>query len=543
MNSRVFILILCALCSLTASAQQPLDNRPLLRVVDPANLIFAVSGPEDTRYVLETSASLVQWLPVETNLLYGFGEDLANWFIPEMFPGGPFYRARQFRYPIVNDVPHADDCAPLGPPDDPAIRNAAIPSSSTPIRMLRLLFHIVAPDDGLPPNPSPDVVEAQVLRLNRQFFTTHIQFTHQTRVLRSTRLARPQSDSDLLDLRRLYSESPATQLNVFITTMPGGDHGRSTYPWTTNALGQGTAITSDGGIVTSRIQVGPTSAVLAHEIGHALGLWHTTHGADIAELSPCHVCWERPDFAGTRGADLSGDRCSDTPAGPIDDLRNPIGGIDPCSGRPWPVAGLRNPMSSQPSVEDYFTPQQAGRMHAWINHTLSNWLDHTTPAAPFDLIATATPFGEVLVTWSDNSWNETDFAIERTNNAGGFAQIATVPANTTAFTDLTAPASTVVHYRVRAFNGGTASDYSDIAAVRTPSAPVDFIVDGRNTTMPFRGTEADPFQTVAQAFAEPPTGHARRITVQSGTYRTTFPANPPPSLLTPRGGTVIFEKP
>ena len=105
MKLRLAFSFLTALLACDVRAQQPsTDNRPLLHIVEPASLLFAVSGPEDARYVLETSSNLVHWLAVETNLLYGFDLADANYFIPEMFPGGPFYRARQFSYPILNDL-------------------------------------------------------------------------------------------------------------------------------------------------------------------------------------------------------------------------------------------------------------------------------------------------------------------------------------------------------------------------------------------------------------------------------------------------------
>jgi len=229
MNRRLLLIFVCLTGAFAEKGQPaPADNRPLLHVVDPSSLLFAISGPDGARYVLETSSNLVHWLPAETNVLYGFGLDQANYFVPETFAGGPFYRARHFSYPIINDVPHADDCLPLGPPDDPAVRNAAIPASDATPRAVRLQFHIIAPDDGSDPAPSLDTVPAQVVGLNRQFSSTRIQFVHQARVIRSTRHARPQSDADLLELRRAYSVSPETQLNVFVTTVPGGEHGRST---------------------------------------------------------------------------------------------------------------------------------------------------------------------------------------------------------------------------------------------------------------------------------------------------------------------------
>lgn len=514
------------------------DHSIRLSVADVVNRYFFAAGPDGERFILEWSTNLVQWTGASTNDL--FGHDAPVLIHQPAFQERTFYRARRYEPPQTcncnETVSPGAGCPVYAPPDDPAVRDAAIPNASTLVRTLRLVFHVLADNDGSNPARSDADVNAQVRTLNDHFRAHRIQFTHQISQLRHSLYRRPQSESELQDLRRTYSASPATQLNIFVTAMPGEKYGISTYPWDLAAL------TSDGGIVITLLRCGSGETLLTHEIGHALGLWHTHHGSDERELPSCHECWEIPGSS-VASTDRTGDRCSDTPPGLLNDKGEPRGGVDPCSNAPWPVSGLRNFMSAYPAATDRFTPQQDGRMHAWINHSLAGWIDNVTPAAPSDLIATATPFGEVLLNWADNSWNETAFAVERAVGGASFGEIARAPANSTGFTDLTAPAAAVVHYRVRAFNGGTSSDYTDIVAVTTPSASADFIVDWRNTTAPFDGNESNPFQTIAQAFAEPPAGRARRITIRSGTYRTTFPANPPPSLLTPRGGTVIFEKP
>ena len=97
MNTRLLLISISLIVAWVARAQpSSADNRPLLHVIDPSRLLFAVSGPDGARYVLETSSDLVHWLPAETNVLYGFGLADANFFVSEMFPGGPFYRARGF---------------------------------------------------------------------------------------------------------------------------------------------------------------------------------------------------------------------------------------------------------------------------------------------------------------------------------------------------------------------------------------------------------------------------------------------------------------
>ncbi|HQD29500.1 fibronectin type III domain-containing protein [Acetivibrio saccincola] len=68
--------------------------------------------------------------------------------------------------------------------------------------------------------------------------------------------------------------------------------------------------------------------------------------------------------------------------------------------------------------------------------------------------------------WNDNSNNESGFIIERRTGNGSFAEIATVSANTTYYTDGTVTSSSNYTYRVTAFNPfGKARSYtSEVAA-------------------------------------------------------------------------------
>jgi hypothetical protein len=98
------------------------------------------------------------------------------------------------------------------------------------------------------------------------------------------------------------------------------------------------------------------------------------------------------------------------------------------------------------------------------------------PAAPTGL--TATPFNaaEIDLTWTDNSTNEAGFKIERCTGSGctNFVQIATVGANVKSYSNTGLSASTTYTYRVRAYNAGGDSDYSNIAFATTltpPAAP------------------------------------------------------------------------
>jgi subtilisin family serine protease len=95
------------------------------------------------------------------------------------------------------------------------------------------------------------------------------------------------------------------------------------------------------------------------------------------------------------------------------------------------------------------------------------------PAAPSDLAAATASASQIDLTWVDGSNNEDGFKIERCQGAGcaNFGQIATVGAGTTSYSNTGLSASTTYSYRVRAFNGGGNSDFSNTASATTADPP------------------------------------------------------------------------
>jgi fibronectin type III domain protein len=74
-----------------------------------------------------------------------------------------------------------------------------------------------------------------------------------------------------------------------------------------------------------------------------------------------------------------------------------------------------------------------------------------------------------VLSWQDNSGNETSFRIERCQNAGctSFAQVATTGPNTGSFVDTGLARKTTYVYRVRAANANGSSAYSNTATAKT----------------------------------------------------------------------------
>jgi hypothetical protein len=94
------------------------------------------------------------------------------------------------------------------------------------------------------------------------------------------------------------------------------------------------------------------------------------------------------------------------------------------------------------------------------------------PNAPSGLSASAKSATEVLLNWADNSYNETGFKLEQKTGAEGtYAQIATVGANITAFSNTGLTPGTTYYYRIRATNGAGDSGYSNEVMVATPQVP------------------------------------------------------------------------
>jgi len=93
------------------------------------------------------------------------------------------------------------------------------------------------------------------------------------------------------------------------------------------------------------------------------------------------------------------------------------------------------------------------------------------PAAPSALSASAASTSSINLAWTDNSSDETGFAIERCTGSGctNFAPVVTTSANATTYSDAGLSASTTYTYRVKAVNAtlNLASGYSNTAAATT----------------------------------------------------------------------------
>jgi fibronectin type 3 domain-containing protein len=98
----------------------------------------------------------------------------------------------------------------------------------------------------------------------------------------------------------------------------------------------------------------------------------------------------------------------------------------------------------------------------------------TPPAAPSDLAANLVSATQVDLSWTDNATNETGFVVERSDNGGTFAVIATLAADSVSYTDVTVAAPNSYTYQVAA-TSSAGSSYSNTASVSVtlPPAPTN----------------------------------------------------------------------
>lgn len=91
------------------------------------------------------------------------------------------------------------------------------------------------------------------------------------------------------------------------------------------------------------------------------------------------------------------------------------------------------------------------------------------PSTPASLEGSAVSRSQINLSWSDTSSNEDGFKIERCKGAtcSNFAQISAVGPNTVQYSNSGLAKATTYRYRLRAYNAGGASAYSNIVKITT----------------------------------------------------------------------------
>ena len=216
---------------------------------------------------------------------------------------------------------------------------------------------------------------------------------------------------------------------------------------------------------------------LAHELGHYFNLPHTFNNSDATNIADRELVTRNPSEIAPRlsaNCDTKGDYICDTPADPYN-LDN--GKLTDCSTTGAGITAVDangdafvpmpdNIMGYYFCATNRFTAGQYARMNAALainnvpnaNPAKQYTLDcaETAQAAPSNvvasLISSAVAVGVVL-TWTDNSTNETGYIIERsTDPASGFLAIGGVNADITTYTDRSATKGVTYYYRVKPSN-------------------------------------------------------------------------------------------
>jgi N-acetylneuraminic acid mutarotase len=91
------------------------------------------------------------------------------------------------------------------------------------------------------------------------------------------------------------------------------------------------------------------------------------------------------------------------------------------------------------------------------------------PITPANLTPAVVSSSQINLSWQDNSWDESNFMVERCKNAscGDFVHIATLAANVTSYQNTHLTSATSYSFRVRAFNSEGYSDYSNTGTAAT----------------------------------------------------------------------------
>ena len=353
----LFVLVLGYLFSCVASSEGTVPSRPDARF---APISFPTSTPEE----METNSQLLVAAVSAPDASGGDGNLPPACVPPDHILQTPTTVSKTYL-----------TCPTDGRCDHPAVRDLAIPDAETPVKYLTVKFHSLANDEGSEILFTRANAEAATEWLNSCFAPWRIQFVFDHRTVYSSYFHDVHDDWGLIwDLGDRYSIDILRNMNIFTTnywcewegqyTLCGG----AAAPWWR-------PLDTPSWTVLMTTNHWRNGGLICHEVGHNFGLHHTFGQFDEEPCGPCD------ETVGTDDGDFTGDFCSDTAPTPVDPWNTrcaPAPGIDDCTGLPWGETDFRNWMAYTPYApcKDHFTPQQAGRMHCWLEDRCSDWISY-----------------------------------------------------------------------------------------------------------------------------------------------------------------------
>ncbi len=113
------------------------------------------------------------------------------------------------------------------------------------------------------------------------------------------------------------------------------------------------------------------------------------------------------------------------------------------------------------------TATNSGLVSAYSNE--ASLATPLAPATPSNPQATFVSASRIDFTWTDNATNETGYRILRQAGTNGFTTVATLPANSTSYSDTGLSPDTVYDYHIQAYNDAGNVDFAGLS-ILTPSA-------------------------------------------------------------------------
>ncbi|MEX2142716.1 MAG: Calx-beta domain-containing protein [Pirellulales bacterium] len=114
------------------------------------------------------------------------------------------------------------------------------------------------------------------------------------------------------------------------------------------------------------------------------------------------------------------------------------------------------------------------------NQGIVNFEQQPEIVPPSALVASVQAPNRVRLVWTDNSWNDTGFRIDRSTDGVNYSTLVDLPANATSYDDVGLQSNVTYSYRVRALGLQTQSDASNVASA-TPQLTIITGTSGNDT--------------------------------------------------------------